>query len=164
MNEKIIIESKKPNLKKLATVWGIVTGALILIALLTIYLPEARYYKDKWYGREILEKIFAYTFWIPLGASALFFGITVLCIYFNKIVVTDKRVYAEALFGRKVDLPLDSVSAVASGWLGQIAIATPSGKIAFLFIGNAREIHDEVRKLLLQRQGVCEEPVVTVEE
>ena len=153
MEEKIIIESKKVNVKKMATIWGIVTAALLLIAFLAIYLPEARYWSDISYGKEILEEIFAYTFWMPLGTSALFFGITVLSIYFNKIVVTDKRVYAEALFGRKIDLSMDEVSAVASGWLGQITIATASGKIRFVFIGNAREIHTETRKLLLKRQG-----------
>ena len=137
MEEKIIIENKKFNLKMFSLIWWVATVVLALIIEDDIVLT--------------------------LISSGVVFGIIVLAAHFTKIVVTDKRVYAEALFGRRLDLPLDSVSAVASGWLGQISIATPSGKIGFLFIGNAREIHDEVRKLLLQRQGVCEGPTVIVE-
>ena len=69
-----------------------------------------------------------------------------------QIVVTDKRVYGKTYFGRSVDLPMDSISAVGSKWLKGIAVATSSGKISFLLIKNAKEIHEEVRKLLIERQ------------
>lgn len=154
MEEKVIIESTKLDVKKLAKIWGIVTGVLLLIAFLFIYLPEYTRLEGYSWAEDILAEIFFYTFWLPLLVSAFFFGLVVLALKFNKIVVTDKRVYAEALFGNKMDLSMDEVSAVASGWFGRIVIGATAGKIAFALIGNAREIHAEVRKLILKRQGV----------
>ena len=69
-----------------------------------------------------------------------------------EITVTDKRVYGASIFGRRVDLPLDSVSAVATSFPKGIAVATSSGRIKFLLIKNAAEIHGEIRKLLIDRQ------------
>ena len=69
-----------------------------------------------------------------------------------EIVVTDKRVHGRTYFGKRVDLPLDSVSSVGSAWLKGITVATSSGKISFLLIKNAREIHEEIKKLLIERQ------------
>lgn len=80
-----------------------------------------------------------------------------LLIYFwlvsYELVVSDKRVYGRATFGKRVDLPMDSVSAIATMWLKGIGIATSSGKIAFLMIRNRDEIHKCVSNLLIERQA-----------
>lgn len=90
-------------------------------------------------------------------------GVSLLCtfIYFwlrsYEMVVTDKRVYGKAAFGKRVDLPVDSVSAIGSKWPKGIAVATSSGKIAFLMIKNRDAIHKCVSDLLIERQS---KPVV----
>lgn len=48
------------------------------------------------------------------------------------ITVTNKRVYGNIAFGKQVDLPLDSISAVASNLFRGITVATSSGKIHFI--------------------------------
>ncbi|MBR3553164.1 MAG: SHOCT domain-containing protein [Clostridia bacterium] len=70
-----------------------------------------------------------------------------------KMTVTDKRIYGKTSFGRRVDLPLDSISAVGVGAFRSIAVATSSGKIKFGFIENRDEIHTVIGNLLVQRQN-----------
>ena len=45
-----------------------------------------------------------------------------------ELVVSDKRIYGRATFGKRVDLPIDSVSAIGTKWPKGIAVATSSGK------------------------------------
>lgn len=71
-----------------------------------------------------------------------------------ELTVTDKRVYGIAEFGKRVDIPLDSISAVASSWfLSRIIIASSSGKIAFARIGDRELAHKTINKLLVERQS-----------
>jgi len=69
------------------------------------------------------------------------------------ITVTDKRVYGKAGFGSRVDLPIDMISAVGiTGILHGVEVATSSGRIKFLYIENAEEIHSVINKMLMERQ------------
>ena len=70
----------------------------------------------------------------------------------TEMVITEKRVYGTAIFGKRVDLPLDSVSAVGRSWPKGIAVGTSSGKVGFPMIKNADEIHQCVSDLLIARQ------------
>ena len=76
-----------------------------------------------------------------------------------EIIVTDKRVYGTAIWGKRVDLPLDSISAIATGIFQSIAVATSSGRIQFVGIENCEKIHSELSKLLIERQGKIKETV-----
>ena len=82
----------------------------------------------------------------------------------GKIFVTDKRVYGTAIFGKRVDLPLDAISAVATGKFNGISITTASGAIQFLLIKNRDEIHKEITKLLVARQEKSDNKVITKQE
>ena len=70
-----------------------------------------------------------------------------------ELTVSDKRVYGCAAFGKRVDLPLDSISAVGTSAFNGIAITTASGAIKFSMMENCEEIHSAVSKLLVERQG-----------
>lgn len=69
------------------------------------------------------------------------------------LTVTDKRVYGTAAFGKRVELPLDSVSAVGTGAFKSIAITSASGAIKFGMVRNRDEIHSAISKLLVDRQS-----------
>lgn len=70
-----------------------------------------------------------------------------------ELTVTDKRVFGKAAFGKRVDLPMDSVSAIATvSLLKGISVSTSSGKISFLAIKNATEIYQVINNLLIERQ------------
>ena len=78
----------------------------------------------------------------------------------NEMTVTNKRVYGKAIFGKRVDLPLDSISAVGSCWPKGIAVASASGKVSFLMFENRDELHKCISNLLIDRQQ--KEPVAPV--
>lgn len=69
-----------------------------------------------------------------------------------KITVTNKRVYGKDVFCKRVDLPIDMISSVATSIFNGISIATSSGRITFWFCKNRDEIFEEISKLLLERQ------------
>ena len=73
---------------------------------------------------------------------------------FNKteIIVTDKRVYGKTSFGTRVDLPVDSISAVGITFLKSLTVTTASGAIRFFLIENRDDIHKELSRLLIERQ------------
>ena len=76
-----------------------------------------------------------------------------------EMTVTDKRIYGKIKWGRRVDLPIDSVSAVGIGAFKSITISTSSGRISFSAIRNRNEIHEIVSKLLVERQKQSAIPV-----
>ena len=93
---------------------------------------------------------------IGLLGGAIAYGLSRLFVYlFNshELVVTDKRVFGKAALGKRVDLPLDSISAVSTSWLKGIAVATSSGRINFYMIKNRDEVHKCISDLLIQRQN-----------
>ncbi len=127
-------------------------------------------YKDTKYGShhadralEVIERYESYmegahnemVMWIggSFLLSVVIGGIVYWWLSSIELTVTDKRVYGKGTFGKRVDLPLDSVSAVGSKWPKGIAVATSSGKVAFLMVKNRDEIHKCVSDLLIERQS-----------
>ena len=70
----------------------------------------------------------------------------------TELTVTDKRVYGITTFGKRVDLPFDSISAVSMSIFKGIAIGTSSGRIVFKGIGNRDDLYATINKLLIERQ------------
>lgn len=64
------------------------------------------------------------------------------------ITITDKRVIGKANFGKRVDLPLNQISAVGQGIMSSIAIATSSGRIHFWFLDNRDEVFEGLSDLI----------------
>lgn len=83
-----------------------------------------------------------------------------------KIIVTNLRVYGKAAFGKQVDLPYDSISAVGTfGLFHGVSVATSSGTIKFMFVTNAEEVFSAISKLLRERQNkVATSTPVTVKQ
>ena len=173
MEEKVLIKSESCSAKKVAF------GVLAITIVLSLIIGFALFYSDG--GRKymrfyesypaycdaLFDSAFFYAleqntgFWTRSAPELLLivaFNIAVYIIVYswlrsNEITVTDKRVYGRAAFGKRVDLPIDSVSAIGSKRPKGIAIATSSGKIAFLLIKNRDEIHKCVSDLLIERQS-----------
>lgn len=73
-----------------------------------------------------------------------------------QITVTNKRVYGFDAVGKRVDLPLDSITAVGTSIFSGLAVTTASGAIKFAMLKNRDELHEAISKLLVARQ---EKPV-----
>ncbi len=82
---------------------------------------------------------------------------------FCEIVVTDKRIYGKVAFGKRVDLPMDSVSAVAVTSLVTqgVSVSTSSGRITFYYLSNRDDISSTIRELLIARQ---DKPQTTIKQ
>ena len=92
-------------------------------------------------------------FLVGVLVSFILFVIIGLLLNQCELTITDKRAYGKAAFGKRVDLPLDSISAVATGVFKRFTIATPSGRITFWGLHNLIEFHSVVSQLLINRQN-----------
>jgi hypothetical protein len=158
MKEKELIVGEKCNIKMISTIIAIVG---IIATLVVDYISIPGIIED--YG--ILGVFFGDE---GLFFTAIIFGpilVIALVLYFSSskvcLTVTDKRVYGTAIFGKRVDLPLDMISAISTSFLKGIGVSTSSGVIKFWLIKNNEEIHKTISELLLKRQ---DKKVETVKE
>ncbi len=162
MEEKILIKSEK---YKNWFVFPFLPGLLlfvigfILMELATQVFSRSHAYDFEWELCGSLS-VFCYV----LGGIALFVGF-IFALGWSKFdfTVTTTRVYGVASFGKRVDLPLDSISAVGTSSMYGIDVGTSSGKIRFKFIKNNVEIHKIVSDLLIKRQNKTNEITVNKE-
>ena len=167
MDEKIIIEGKLQRNRLFKILLGIGI-AIVLLGLIYcgIRLSNGTIY-NSFYKRRMtyIEKGFSYfdlllcavLFELEVGVGLLIYlGVIVILtsVFLNymmskcEITVTDKRVIGKVNFGKRVDLPLNQISAVAQGMLSSIAVATSSGRIHFWCIENRDEVFDELSNLI----------------
>ncbi len=206
MEEKVIIQSKKYNVKKLVLIILLIGAAIATIFLIIGLIAKAvELGEDKdFYGEiyddaydtyrihnksgycskyqcsncELINKYPSKQVYInershadfggdliPRGVLWLIiliilgsFGLIALILFFwlrsYRLTVTDKRVYGTAAFGRRADLPVDSISAISKIRLFKgISVSTSSGKIKFLLLRNYHSIYSSIIQLLIDRQN-----------
>ena len=151
--EQKIVTSNNGYAKKLLSISGIVF-LLSALALLDgvfggVTAGAWDFVEDTFgYG---LYNLSAYLILVTVIVS-LFLLIFAFSIQKVELTVTNKRVYGATKFGKRVDLPLDSVSAVSMSSFKGIAVGTSSGRIVFKGIGNRDEIYAAINKLIVERQ------------
>lgn len=178
MKEKVLIQSERYNIKKMLRLSIILAIVVALVGYVWEFADSYALYHD-WndgsYSSIWVEEYnsafeFAldwtsiYDMGVIIGlASAAVILVVGFVAYFwlskIELIVSDKRVYGTAAFGKRVDLPLDSVSAIGTGWPKGIAVATSSGKISFLAIKNCGDIHKVLSNLLIERQNRVSTPI-----
>lgn len=134
MEEKILAKSEKSYLFAFLFAWGIPEAIGIILYL----IDEWSEYAVTMYGM----------FLVPLACGCF----SVWAFSKVELVITDRRVYGRASFGRRVDLPLDSVTAIGMSFMKGIAVTTASGAVKFGCIKNRNEIYGVVSNLLMERQ------------
>ncbi len=138
MEEKIIVSAKT---SKGPVVFRFVLLGGIFMATCTVWD-----YIDDW----------AMFLSFGLGAVIALFG---LSLFFVKrdcgIFVTNKRVYGKTFFGKRVDLPLDSITAVAltNSLSAGVSVSSSSGRITFAHLKNREVVYTELSNLLIARQS-----------
>ena len=103
---------------------------------------------------KMCEYSFTITYSIcPVVITAAILALLYLWLHSYDLTVTDKRIYGKIAWGKRVDLPVDSISATATiPLLKGVSVSTSSGKISFLVIKNANEIYKVFSDLLIERQ------------
>ena len=180
MGEKIIIKSDHYNAAKIATIIFLIGLVITLMWNINGLCHSAESYEERirtmskyWSEEKILDEygtkeeyIFehfyagyytchesgAYSI-IPLGVFSLVAVIIYCGMRGYSLTVTDKRIYGNTWLGKRVDLPVDSISAISAVSVFKgIAVATASGKIQFLLVKNADKVYEELNNLLVKRQ------------
>ena len=151
MDEKTIIKSKKYQSALVITALILTSLCIPILYFIVCSIIYGGYTMDEFLytdGGAIIPKLL----------MPIFFVITLWAVFFTEIVVTDKRVYGKTMFGKRVDLPLDSISSVGLSSLHGISVGTSSGRISFVLIMNNRDIHNSINDLLINRQKKNSEP------
>lgn len=147
MEEKVIISGDRKYLEKLKKSYKtlfIVEGILFVLAIVAALFEG---------------KLPDFIIWLPYIPFLVLLIPSIVCIilyfYYSKmeLTVTNKRVFGRVAFGRRVDLPLDSISAVGTTVRKGIIVSTSSGKIKFYGISNQEEVHKAITDLLMERQN-----------
>lgn len=155
MEEKVIISSERKRILVPCFIVAVIIHVMIIVFTIADVSSKKKINPNGDTTPLLIESI---------GLSAILLYGLVALIYFIfskcELTVTNKRVYGRAVFGKRVDLPLDAISAVGTSMMKGISVGTSSGTIKFKFINNSAEIHSAISDLLLDRQGK-EKPVVT---
>lgn len=141
MDEKIIIKGNNDYAKKLKKT----TTSMVAISAAIFVLLMLFFNSNKYTILAVLDICF-----LVFSVCLFIFAIAIQKV---EITVSDKRVYGITTFGKRVDLPFDSISAVGISAFNGIAIGTSSGRIVFKGIGNRDEIHKAISDLLISRQN-----------
>ena len=163
MEEKILIKSERYNVKKLlyiCLIIGIVTAIFLCSGWSADYGRgyEHEKYCDCWACRGLRSgeaglMLCIYIF-APMAGFSLIGGLIYYWLHSYELTITDKRVFGKVAWGKRVDLPLDLISATATvSFMKGIAISTSSGRICFLMIKNSDEIYKVISSLLVERQN-----------
>lgn len=155
MEDKIIIKSEKYEVKNIFK-YTLIFGVVFFVLMFFGHLGDGLEYYFDWDGllgaiclpEQLWGQIF-YSFLVPLFLAYVIYQ----WVKSYELTITEKRAYGFAAFGRRVDLPMDSVSAIGLGWLKSIKITTASGKISFFLIKNRDEMYETMSKLIIERQA-----------
>lgn len=171
MEERIVIKSKRNNVKVISIVL-VAVGVIVPIIYIFVYSAYAAKLKEDnilWVNSPVTGRresinipvsplsespAFAIFLSIVIFVSLLCFVLAFCLFMYSKVelTVTNKRVYGTAAWGKRVDLPLDKISAVATSFFHGIAVASSAGSIHFKMIENYKDVHEEISKLLMERQ------------
>ena len=165
MQEKEIIKATKWTIKGVCIAL-IVIGVIVWLIVSKNYADSMNHSYETYNpvsgtyftGEYKIDTSYFLTSILPFCASYTLLPFVVVSIILHfmvnktELIVTDKRVYGNAMFGKRVDLPVDSISAVGTSMLKGIAVATSSGRIKFLGISNRDEIHKVLSDLIVGRQ------------
>lgn len=163
MEERSIVEAKKYDVKK-------ITKGILLIGIgLGILNFGFSVMSDSFYIRHglgyIITSAFPYFFLMAFVPFAVIAGLFYFFASKVSLTVTDKRIYGTAAFGKRVDLPIDMISAIGSFRLFRsVTVATASGKISFPMIKNMDEVFGTISEILIQRQDKQRDNTTPVKE
>lgn len=182
MEEKILARGKTMNIKVISL---IIFAVIAIIPNAIMFINNYTYMVNEWdrikanrysweglvkeYGENVTPLIRVLDNYKETFFVVVFAAVIVACLFFvifrkTELVVTDKKVYGKTSWGKRVDLPLDSISAVGTAILKSIAVTTASGSIKFSLITNRDEIHSVISKLLAERQENNKKPATIKQE
>lgn len=160
MEEKVLLKSEQYDVRKLFKILLMIGAALSVLALgiriggMRDYRTDVMHTGDgsgaAWAMADCLGGNVLGCF-CPLLAAALLGGLACLWLGSTELTITDRRVFGRAAWGKRVDVPVDSVTA-AVGLFKGVSVCTSSGRISFLGIRNGAEVCQVISGMLVERQ------------
>lgn len=157
MKEQILIKSQRGNIKKIA----ILISTLLSAILIFMFIYRIKQLKE-WKIKEIQYFGNSYSNYTSdpyiITSVIAFIIIWIITIIFitafskTELFVTDTKVYGITVFNKRIDLPIDMITAVGTGFFNTITISTASGVIKFSYLKNRDNIHECINNLLTNRQ------------
>ncbi len=150
MNENILIKGEATDLSLKFKQFAKYSSIISVISIILMIISTA--------AIGIAEALFIAVYFIGLGGLVISAPIAIITFFLYawlsecEITVTDKRVYGKAAFKNRVDIPVDSISAVGTSFLNGISIGSSSGRIMFFLIANNIEIHSCISNMIIERQ------------
>ena len=138
MEEKVLIKGEFIDSKKLLTIATICY--IVLFFVMQLIRDEAHI--------EVISVLV-----VILGIPTIIMFILGIITSKTELTATDKRVFGKAIFGKRVDLPINQVSAISMSLFKGIGVSTSSGTIKFLFCKNRDEVFDCISKIILDNQN-----------
>ena len=167
MEEKILIKGVFTN-QKILKVGGIICGLLFILPIINMisYFLESITIRETETATTATSSPTAYLVYLVYLALILIIFFTIYFIRKNRsLTVTDKRIFGTTCFGKRVDLPIDKVSAVEISLFKKICISTSSGCVKFGGCKNRDDVFDTISKLLSKRQEYIQiNKIVTKQE
>lgn len=165
MEERIIIKGMQINVKLISLI-------ILLIGVLPFAVVWSNETSYGFYADRIADGDWSYvlTSMVPyFGAMTILPFAVIAGVFYAwsskiSLTVTNRRVYGKTAFGKRVDFPMDMISAVGTGMFKSIAVNTSSGTIKFAMMANNNDVHAAISNLLLERQNTNQknrEPIVT---
>lgn len=145
-DEEILATSKRCRIDAICIFVIFLCVASIVLSIWEIHMEKELYYP---YHRTKPYEVWLVCSIIGTILSVLFYW------WLSKmeIVVTNKRVYGCVAFGKRVDLPIDSISAVGMSMFNGLAVGSSSGRIVFSLLQNRDAVHNAISDLLIERQS-----------
>lgn len=166
MNEHILVKSERSHLlRNLVLIIGISVAIAAVMVGYSSSQEYIRYYRSVSQVsiklKEQYSSAFSYAF-AKSGTLKYTLIISIFTLMFcasevfrftrSYMVVTSKRVYGVTAWGKRVDLPLDSVTAISTGLWKTVSVSTPSGKVSFSAVKNRDAIFQTLSNLIIERQ------------
>lgn len=165
MEEKLMIESGRQDYWKHKNIVFKISGILAALGFVMYLLNVGQCRKWVNYkGYVRTNSLFEVMFEGYFAGVLIDLGIVILLLWFliglvlcaGHLVITNKRVYGEVALGswviKRVNLPLDAITAVATGIFGSLTVVAPGGRISFWGLSNRNEMYDALVELLNARQ------------
>lgn len=153
-DEEILASSKRYNVD-----WIFFIATILFLVCIYVSVTGIKIEKELYYPYHRTEP------YVGLLVCSIIGGIISVLIFLwlskVEITVTNKRVYGCAAFGKRVDLPIDSISAVGMSMFGGLAVGTSSGRIVFNLLKDRDAVHFAISELLIQRQSHEPSPTIT---
>lgn len=105
--------------------------------------------------------VYVSSFWefpyVYIAIGCLAISALLLIFYFMTskmyLLITNKHVCGRTYFGRKIDVPVDSISSVSSTLFKGVSITAASRKTSFLLIENSEKMRSLLYQLLTDKQN-----------